>query len=278
MVIGLYLCLCLCVAPVFGQTLNEQTLNESFEKARQIIHFPKTVTRPSLKIIPGQQFPFVIFDGSPRQNAAWELWLYMAARQDATRNYLLTMVEGTSTIQSRVADGVRLYTTDAMEDMAGYVAAHDIGKFAKGFINLPKLDRNAGFAVHLRMRIHSENHVSKNRSGCSLIVITDDLKGVELAFWEDEIWAQTDKPLFTHGEGVLFDTRPMTDYELIIIGDAYELYVKDKLILGGALKDYSQRGLVYGIHDYLFLGDATSRGSADIEVQFLSVTSSPLPK
>ena len=103
-------------------------------------------------------------------------------------------------------------------------------------------------------------------------------KAWELAFWEDEIWAQTDKPLFTHGEGVLFDTRPMTDYELIIIGDAYELYVKDKLILGGALKDYSQRGLVYGIHDYLFLGDATSRGSVDIEVQFLSVTSSPLPK
>ncbi|HNB53182.1 MAG TPA: hypothetical protein PK530_14625, partial [Anaerolineales bacterium] len=67
--------------------------------------------------------------------------------------------------------------------------------------DFPDLNRADGFKVDLSLQISQELHSNNNRAGFSLIVLSDDKKGIELAFWENEIWAQNDTAtggLFTH--------------------------------------------------------------------------------
>jgi hypothetical protein len=139
----------------------------------------------------------------------------------------------------------------------------------------PKIDRRAGFSIHFRLALRSENHVRRERAGTSVIVIADDLMGVELGFWEREVWAQLDDPLFTHGEGAAFETAAGTDYELRLIGDRYELSASGRKILEGPLKNYSSFGFPYDRRDFLFYGDDTSTAAADMELTSLRVEYGP---
>ena len=68
--------------------------------------------------------------------------------------------------------------------------------------DFPILDRTAGFQVDFTVQIEQEDHNDDHRSGFSLILLSDDAKGLELAFWKNEIWAQSDGStggLFEHG-------------------------------------------------------------------------------
>lgn len=141
----------------------------------------------------------------------------------------------------------------------------------------PALDRNAGFTVHLEnLRILSETHASTDRAGTSVIVLASDGRGIELGFWEGQIFAQNDSPLFTHGEQVPFNTTVDHDYDLRIHGSTYTLLVGgDIVLLGGPLRDYSAfSGFPdpYGLPNFLFLGDDTGSASAAARFAGISVT------
>ncbi len=162
-----------------------------------------------------------------------------------------------------------LDTTPAMSDMAGY--------FYTRRSPAQPLDRTMGFRLLFGLRIAKERHVSRDRAGFSLIVLSSDLKGVELGFWEDQIWAQAERPLFTRGESSRpFNTwAKMVSYALTIHGDTYTLSAGGNTILSGALKDYSSfrappLDFVYRQPNFIFFGDNT--GSAAARVAIASIT------
>src|SRR5262245_61896813 len=77
-------------------------------------------------------------------------------------------------------------STSGNKTYAGWVS--NAGSTA-GF---PLLDRAAGFQVNFSIQMENESHSNNNRAGFSIIVLSNDARGIELAFWENEIWAQND--------------------------------------------------------------------------------------
>lgn len=180
--------------------------------------------------------------------------------------------------QSLVAEGVVLDSTTipAPNENAGQV----------GFANslppliLPPLtlDRAAGFTLQFDLRVDFESHASNDRAGFSVIVISSDLRGIELGFWTDEVWAQNWAPgdEFTHGEGAAFDTTAsLATYTLGILDDNFLLSVDGAPLLGGGLRDYSAEGVPYSIANFVFLGDDTSRARAVVTIGEIAFV--PLP-
>ena len=143
----------------------------------------------------------------------------------------------------------------------------------------PSLSRAAGFQLDFTMQVESESHSSHHRAGFSIIVLSEDARGIELAFWENEIWIQNDDAtggLFTHGESASFPTTSgPINYQLVIIGDTYTLTANGTSILNGPLRDYSKfEGFPdpYQSPNFLFLGDDTTSAQARIRLSHLSVT------
>jgi hypothetical protein len=162
-----------------------------------------------------------------------------------------------------------LDTTATNDDYAGYF----------GNKSVPALDRTQGYTLHFTVQIDSESHANSHRAGFSVIVLSDDVKGIELAFWQDEVWAQHDDStgnLFTHGEGAAFDTTTgLIAYELAIISDTYSLLANDIAILAGPLRDYTNfPGFPdpYETPNLIFLGDDTTSAQALIQLAFVAVT------
>ncbi|BAZ42534.1 hypothetical protein NIES4101_85030 [Calothrix sp. NIES-4101] len=194
-----------------------------------------------------------------------------------------------------VQTGNQLNTTAFIQDYVGYAAKAEL---------MPVLDRNAGYSIKFAVEILSENHsgagADKNgdgkadRAGFSVTVIGNDLKGIELAFWENEIWAQNDgaaeptpgdltQTLFTHGEGTTisgFTTKVFKNYELKVIGNTYSLFREDytTAILTGNLRDYTSFSTPaylpsnpYQTPNFLFFGDGTPTSSANFKLGEISV-------
>jgi hypothetical protein len=173
------------------------------------------------------------------------------------------------------ADGLTvLDTTPAGSDTyAGWVAS---GATTPGF---PILDRTAGFQVNFTLQVEHETHANQNRAGFSVIILGEDAKGVELGFWQDQIWAQSDDltgGLFKHGEGAAFATTTgLTEYQATVTGDTYILTANAQPILSGPLRDYGKfDGFPdpYETPNFLFLGDDTTSAQARVRLSFLSVT------
>lgn len=180
--------------------------------------------------------------------------------------------------QSLASDGVVLDSTTiaAPNENAGQV----------GFANsLPPLilppatlDRMTGFAVNFDLRVDFESHASNDRAGFSVIVVSNDLRGIELGFWTDEVWAQNWAPgdEFTHGEGAAFDTTAaLATYSLGILDNSYTLSVAGSPLLSGVLRDYSAEGVPYEVANFVFFGDNTSRARAVVTLGKIAVV--PLP-
>lgn len=155
-----------------------------------------------------------------------------------------------------------LNTTGQLNDYAGYTVSQTV---------MPTLSRVTGFQLTFDLRVISENHGSNNdRAGFSLILLSDDLFGVEIAFWEDEIWVQEgNDALFTHAEGVAYDTTAaLTTYKLTMISNSYQLAANDVSLLNGSLRQYTDwiPPLLlpdpYEQPNQLFLGDDTSSAGA----------------
>ncbi|MBD1906589.1 DUF4347 domain-containing protein [Funiculus sociatus GB2-A5] len=177
------------------------------------------------------------------------------------------------------------------------------GTYAGYFANnVPTLDRTTGYTVSFTAQVLSENHTTStadkngdgiaDRAGFSIIVLSSDKKGIELGFWDNEIWAQEDgttqanpstnpsasnnQLLFTHAEGATFNTTTgLIPYQLTVVGDTYTLSTGGTTILSGKLRDYTAATATpdpYETPNLIFLGDDTTSASARVNLSGVSVT------
>jgi hypothetical protein len=194
--------------------------------------------------------------GSPPEGQGWLVYGGVGG------TVLRTTAGGTTTFD----------TTSANAIQAGYSNYFGTSPANPAF---PVLDRGDGFLVTLDMRVLSESHISNNRAGVSLIVLSNDLQGVELAFWENEVWVQSG-PDFIHAEGVTFDTTAAsTRYELFIQGNTYAVSAGGTAILTGSVRDYSAFGIPYDLPNFVFLGDNTSSARGSFDFSRLAVVPEP---
>ncbi|NTU63645.1 MAG: hypothetical protein HGB05_09635 [Chloroflexi bacterium] len=167
-----------------------------------------------------------------------------------------------------------LDTTPRRTDYAGY--------FAKP-IGYAPLDRAHGYQVWFTTQVLSETHVSHDRAGFSALVIGSDLRGIELGFWENEVWAQEGGSLnpFTHAEGATFTTTNLIEYRLSVLGNHYTLIADGATVLSGPLRDYTQAPPPplpinpYTTANLIFLGDDTSSAQAQIALRYAAVIDAP---
>ena len=111
-------------------------------------------------------------------------------------------------------------TISGTDTYAGWIAGEVT---TPGF---PILDSTAGVHVNFTVQVDSEAHTNHDRAGFSIIILDKDAKGIEISFWENEIWVKSDEAtggLFKHGEGIAFTTSALTDYQVIFTGDVYTL-------------------------------------------------------
>jgi len=106
------------------------------------------------------------------------------------------------------------------------------------------LNWHTGYKVTFQARVLAAASASNDRAGFSIIVLSDDLRGIELGFWSDQIFAQEDDSqnaaLFTRAETAVFDSMAApTLYELFMAGDSYILSSGGTVILNGSLRNYS---------------------------------------
>lgn len=169
-----------------------------------------------------------------------------------------------------------LSTTSQMGDYAGNTVSQTV---------IPTLNRAAGFQLSLDLRVIAENHNGNNdRAGFSVILLSEDLYGVEMAFWQNELWIQEgNSALFTHAEGVAYDTTTaLTTYELTIISNTYLLAANGSPLLSGNLRQYTDwnSGILpdpYEQANQLFLGDDTSSAGAEVWLGDVSIVTDVAP-
>ena len=159
--------------------------------------------------------------------------------------------------------------------------------FRGGYTRLSPLSLNrvTGYTFRFDVAVSQEAHTSNDRAGFSAIIIGSDLRGIELGFWGDRVFAQNDgiaaddgqsgTALFTHGEEALLNTSSITRYDVNVIGNTYALSANTTQILTGNLRDYSAfNGPInpYVVANDLFLGDDTTSARANLQFQFASVS------
>ncbi len=179
------------------------------------------------------------------------------------------ILSGGAAQQTTTVDGVRLQTDSVVK--AGYSNFSPFSVLKNPLF--PTLNRNNGFELSFSLAIASENHVSNDRAGFSVILLGSDAKGIELGFWGNEIWAQASSPLFQHAEGVAVDTSTRRNYRLQILDNTYGLFDGASSLLSGAVRDYSAFGSPYTLSNFLFLGDDTTSGAADISLGSVALQS-----
>jgi len=189
-------------------------------------------------------------------------------------------VPGTAT-QTAAGGVTTLDTTALAGEAAGYSA-----KAAA----VPTLDRAAGYALTVTAQLQTESHAGSDkdgdglddRAGFSVIVLSSDLRGLELGFWTNRVWAQADGAavpptgrLFTQAEGAVFDTTRLVTYTLFVRGDTYTLAGDGQALLTGDLRDYTAfTGFPdpYETPNLIFLGDDTTSASAAVRLARVEVT------
>lgn len=202
------------------------------------------------------QASVVLFDGNQGTLPSEQGWIYL------TRPLV-----GSSATQTIQGNTTLLDTSVHADDQAGY------------FRFPGTLDRMAGFDLTMDLQVLSEAHDSVHRAGFSIITLTDDRRGLELAFWSNEIWAQNDSPLFTHGEGAAFETTAgIIHYDLAFQGNSYTLFAAGTPILSGALRDYSSFGPPYNVNNLLFMGDDTSSASGRFLLARVTLETAAVPE
>jgi hypothetical protein len=188
---------------------------------------------------------------------------------------------GAQATQSFAEGATLLDSTQERRDAAGYTLLPGA---------IPPLDRQAGYTLSFSVQVVAEAHGWSDkdddgigdRAGFSVIALSSDAIGIELGFWQDEIWAQEegaaeppDGVLFTHAEGVQFDTAgSLTHYTLAVQADSYQLHGEGRLLLHGKLRNYQAfEGPVnpYRTPNFVFLGDNTSTAQAIVRLGEISL-------
>ena len=219
----------------------------------------------------------VLFDGAQGTPLGSQGWLYPPP---------LPLI-GNGVVQTPSNGKTNLNTVSQIGDQAGYFSKTPENLF--GFLpahshpEVPVLDRAQSYTLRWDVQINDEDHSgSTDRAGFSVIVIGEDLKGLEIAFWKDKVWVQNDgnegpnSQLFTHGEEADFNTMAaLTRYDLQILDNGYELSADGMSILSGNLRDYSAYqgtfDFAYTTPSFIFLGDDTTSAGADIDLAFVEV-------
>ena len=153
------------------------------------------------------------------------------------------------------------------------------------------LSRATGFTLTFTTQVVTETHSGTDRNGdgiddragLSVILLGEDRQGIELGFWPGEIWAQDDgaaEPpggtLFTHAEGVTFDTTAgLVTYDLSVSTGTYTLSVGGVTILGGDVRDYTAfSGVInpYQTPNFVFLGDDSTSAKGTIRLSFVALS------
>jgi hypothetical protein len=209
---------------------------------------------------PSQAATIVLYDGSLNTPASQGKLYYFS---DSPGNTSQTVGGGATTLTSTASNTTKV----------GYSAYNN---FNCGLVPcaLPVLDRANGFTVRFTVQVLDEQHMGNDRAGLSVIALDKDGLGIEIAFWENEIWAQsyTAPSTFTHGEGVPADTTVERTYDLTIQNNTYTL-TSGNITLTGALRNYSQAGLPYSVPNFAFLGDNTTSAGASIRFVNMSLIS-----
>lgn len=150
----------------------------------------------------------------------------------------------------------------------------------------PTLDRTSGYTLNFSVQINSESHNGDNgpnRAGFSVTAISDDKQGIELGFWNNEIWAQNTR--FTKGESNTFNTQLLNSYSLTISGNTYTLSANGTRLpnlTNQPLRDYASTSpnnpqyLPYKTSNFISLGDNTTSAQANITLGAVSVAT-PVP-
>ena len=191
----------------------------------------------------------------------------------------LTFGTGLTGTQTRVATGTLLNSTAVMADFAGY---SNYSRTAATLVNstFPSLNRSVGFSLDFRLRVISETHLATttNRAGFSVTLLDQGPtpQGIELGFWTNSIFSQGGGPTPFRSVGQRLDgvnTTLATNYSLRMLDQTYYLLANNRLILSGAVQDYSQAPAdprlpyrPYSTPNFLFLGDNTSSASANVEL------------
>ncbi|MBD1907052.1 pre-peptidase C-terminal domain-containing protein [Funiculus sociatus GB2-A5] len=232
--------------------------------------------------------------------------LYNGTSTPDTQGYLAFGTQGlppfvpAGTQTALAGGGVNLNSTSNNLVPAGYSNYREVSPATLVNPLFPTLDRNSGYTISFQVKINSEAHTSddnndgkQDRAGFSITTISSDgQKGIELGFWNNEIWAQdgganvpvgsANRTLFTHSEGVLRSTTSMTKYDLRVQGNNYQLLVNGSQILTGALRDYTAfdhtRTIAgplpydpYETPNFLFLGDNTTSARANVDIRSIAI-------
>lgn len=212
----------------------------------------------------------VLYDGALNTSPAAQGWLAYA-QVPFTPSYTAT-AGGKTTLDSTSSSSIQ----------AGFASYSPSGSLLNP--SFPTLNRTAGFGLEFDARLLAESHSSNDRAGLSLTAITSDLRGIELGFWTNEIWAQNDNAggMFTHGEGAAWNTGNATQYLLWIQGSSYSLSANGSEILAGSLRDYTpwtKPALApydpYELANFVYVGDNTTSAAGRFEFSRLAVVPEP---
>ena len=188
----------------------------------------------------------------------------------ANQPWLSYATTGGTATQTGQTTGVRLVTDLAAS--AGYSNYTPLGALKNG--TFPSLNRSNGFELNFNLTVSSENHSSNDRAGFSVSLIGSDVRGIELGFWGNQIWAQESSPLFTRGETINFDTSVQRDYRLRVQDNSYALFTGGNQLLTGSIRNYTAFGSPpYTLPNFLFLGDNTTSAGADITLGAITLQS-----
>lgn len=201
--------------------------------------------------------PGIIYNGLSGQTPGQQGWLYQAGSDKPP--YIVT---APLPVQTPTNSGTILDSGNN-NNVAGY--------FLK---SSTPLDREKGYTLRFKVQINSESHISENRAGFSVLVVSKPLPGetqpyaLELGFWQNNIWAYNLG--FTRGENVNFNTTAMQFYALYVKGTTYRLFIAGSTtpILQGQLRQYTgfkaPLGLPnpYTTPNMIFFGDDTSSATS----------------
>jgi hypothetical protein len=143
------------------------------------------------------------------------------------------------------------------------------------------MDSSVGYTLSFVVQVLNEAHpLTDHRAGFSVIAVSADTShAIELAFWQDKIWAQNIG--FTHGEEAAFDTTAaLVRYDLTVQGSGYTLSADGVLILSDNTRGYLAAGappLPYGIGQSIFLGDDTTSASGSFSLARVELNTIPEP-
>lgn len=183
-----------------------------------------------------------------------------------------TALGGTPTTTT-TSSNTTLDTTSNIDIMGGYSNYTPLGALVNS--SFPAMSPTTGFTVNLGVQVNSESHSNNNRGGFDWIVLGSDENGVELDFWDGDIWAQSTS--FTHAEDAAFNTTAaITQYALTISGSTYTLDANGTQILTGSTRNYSSFGVPYNLANYIFIGDDTNAADASETFNNLSVVPEPV--